>query len=118
MNCRGSDGLFDGSRPHLLTPHRGAAGNRQHETPRLLHMTIDCRSPQLAASSIGHFRDPLPGFPAGQPYASDITPGGLLDIPAARSWFSRVDLIREAEAYTFALPLDRSAGATSGSAGT
>ncbi|MBU2666223.1 pyridoxal phosphate-dependent aminotransferase family protein [Actinoplanes bogorensis] len=65
----------------------------------------------------GYAANPFTGFPAGHRYADDVTDGGLLDIMAARTWFDRIDASRDANAYTFGLPLDTRAAATSGFAG-
>ncbi|MEU8609439.1 pyridoxal phosphate-dependent aminotransferase family protein [Actinoplanes sp. NPDC048791] len=61
--------------------------------------------------------DPYAAYPTGTSYAADVQPGGLLDFEAARQWLSRIDQCRDANAYTFGLPLDAAASVRSGFAG-
>jgi 7-keto-8-aminopelargonate synthetase-like enzyme len=61
--------------------------------------------------------DPYATYPAGSRYSDDVQPGGLLDIEAARQWMSRIDQCRDANAYTFGLPLAAAASVRSGFAG-
>ncbi|EFC79958.1 pyridoxal phosphate-dependent aminotransferase family protein [Parafrankia sp. EUN1f] len=59
---------------------------------------------------VSHTADPYPAWPPGQRYGAAIEPGGLIDLPAARAWFRRLDQAREAGLYTFALPLAGQSG--------
>jgi 8-amino-7-oxononanoate synthase len=61
--------------------------------------------------------DPYAAYPAGSSYSDDVRPGGILDFEAARQWLSRIDQCREANAYTFGLPLAGAATARSSFAG-
>ncbi|GIJ57422.1 2-amino-3-ketobutyrate CoA ligase [Virgisporangium aurantiacum] len=55
--------------------------------------------------------DPDRSYPAGSRYTDDIRPGGLLDIEAARQWTARIDQCRDANLYSFGLPLTAAATA-------
>lgn len=61
--------------------------------------------------------DPYRSYPAGSRYTDDVHPGGLLDIEAARQWLTRIDECRDANLYSFALPLDTAATARTEFAG-
>lgn len=58
--------------------------------------------------------NPFSTYPAGASYSGDVLPGGLLDIEPARQWFERIDRVREANLYTYSLPLLNPAMARSG----
>jgi 8-amino-7-oxononanoate synthase len=57
--------------------------------------------------------DPFPTYPRGVACSDDIVSGGILDIEPARQWFARIDAGRSANLYTFSLPLDGRATASS-----
>ncbi|MBB2948324.1 8-amino-7-oxononanoate synthase [Actinoplanes lutulentus] len=61
--------------------------------------------------------DPYRSYPAGARYTDDVQPGGLLDIEPARQWMSRIDQCRDANLYSFGMPLDTAARPRAGFAG-
>jgi 8-amino-7-oxononanoate synthase len=61
--------------------------------------------------------DPYRAYPAGARYTDDVRPGGLLDLEPARQWMARLDECRDANLYSFGLPLDAAATARTGFAG-
>ncbi|MBM2615785.1 pyridoxal phosphate-dependent aminotransferase family protein [Actinoplanes sp. LDG1-06] len=65
----------------------------------------------------GYASNPFATFPSGRRSIDEITEGGLLDTPAVRDWFGRIEAIRDANAYTFGLPLGARAAAASRFAG-